>query len=253
MDDKIPGTEEAAADTSNARHTPPPPPLSAIKRDENVEGGHSQGGCNQVAKNEDDPPHWTRYVEAACAILLVLITSAYTYYAAKQTKATQDAANAATSAATTASDSLKISREQFASSEAAVLQPNVSIRNIGNSPFVQIDILNSGHIAATHVHGFIAVPRHIPLHLSDITITTHSASPEYPSGFITRTVGLGNSPLDMKALAAQHFRVNGELDYWNGMEQIKNTFCYGLTVSPYTSAPDWQDCENQTNLQQTVR
>jgi len=113
--------------------------------------------------------------------------------------------------------------------------------------------MNSGHIAATHVSGYISVSRHTPLHLSNVTITAHSASPEYPGGFITRTVGLGSVPLDMKVLAAQHFRVRGELDYWNGIEQIKSTFCYGLTVSPDGNAPDWPDCENQENFQQTIR
>ena len=93
---------------------------------------------------------------------------------------------------------------------------------------------------------------HKPLRLQNLIVTTHSAAPDYASGFITRTVPL-DEPLNTIALAARHFRVSGELHYWNGLEQASNTFCYGLTVSPYTGAPYWADCENQTTLQQTLK
>lgn len=75
------------------------------------DGGENDG--TQVKKSAEKP-HFTSYIEAGCAILLVLITGTYTYYAAGQlhkmkrsTDATEKAANAAAKAAGIADVTLK--------------------------------------------------------------------------------------------------------------------------------------------------
>jgi hypothetical protein len=248
----MPTNIDANGDGKTPQQSPSPSLPPPVERNENSEGDNGQRDGPRIANDENKPPHWTRHVEAVCAIILVLITGTYTYYASRQACAAVTAANAAKSAADTAYASLKLTRDAFNASQAAVLQPNVSIRDVGKGPFIQIDIVNRGSIAATRVNGEITVTHHAPLRLTNVTVTNHSASPEYPSGVVTRTIGL-TAPVDMKVLAKQRIRVSGELNYWNGIDQVTSRFCYGLTVSPYTSAQEWQDCENQETLQQTLR
>jgi uncharacterized protein HemX len=66
--------------------------------------------CRHLSK-ETKMTKAARYIEAACAVLLVLITGTYTYYASQQACAAITAANAAQSAAVTANESLKLTRQ----------------------------------------------------------------------------------------------------------------------------------------------
>jgi len=244
--------EETQGNSNASQQIPPPPLPPTIERNEDSVCGTYGSKCNEIQHTKDKPEQWLRYLEAFCAVLLVGITFYYTRAAFRQAQASEVAAKAAKDAADTATESLKLTRDAFNASQAAVLQPNISIRDVGKGPFIQIDIVNRGSIAATRVDGEIIVTHHAPLHLANVTVTNHSASPEYPSGFITRTVGL-STPLDMQVLAKQHIRVKLTFQYWNGINHITSRFCYGLTVSPYTGAQDWQDCENQETLQQKLQ
>jgi hypothetical protein len=83
----------------------PPPPLE--RTDSAI---HDPASSHQTKKEE---PNWPQRIEAVCAVLLVVITGFYTYYAARQlhkmkrsTEAAEKAANAATSAADTAARQL---------------------------------------------------------------------------------------------------------------------------------------------------
>jgi hypothetical protein len=183
--------------------------------------------------------------------VVIVARQYYAYFAKQQWIETQKTANAAICATRISADALKLSRQEFASSQAAVLQPNVLIRDAGKGPFVQIDIINSGHIAATR-SGEITLIHHPPLRFTNTTVSAHSASPDYQSGFITRTVQL-NVPNTPQGLASQHLTVNVHLNYWNRLDQVISSFCYGLTVSPVNGAQDWQDCENQEEFQQNIR
>jgi hypothetical protein len=202
---------------------------------------------------KEKPEHWGKSVEAICAAILVCITAYYAYYARQQWVESQKTANAAICSTQIAAKSLKLSQDAFEASQVAVLQPKLSLRNAGKGLFLQIDIFNSGNIAATRVNGEIVVPHHAPLRLANVTVTNHSASPEYPSGFITRTVDLNIPPNNPQALASEHLKVKIRLTYWNGLDQVTSSFCYGLTVSPVNGSQDWQDCENQDAFQQTMR
>jgi hypothetical protein len=89
-------------------------------------------------KQTTEQPHWIAYVEGACAILLVLITATYTYYAARQlhklkrsTDAAVKAAEAAKSAADTAHDQMGIMKDTLAL-ERPWLGPNgVITKSVG--------------------------------------------------------------------------------------------------------------------------
>jgi hypothetical protein len=59
-------------------------------------------------KQTAEKPHWVAYVEACCAVLLVLITGTYTYYAAGQLHQMKRSTDAATRAAKAAEDQGKL-------------------------------------------------------------------------------------------------------------------------------------------------
>ncbi len=95
-----PGDPSAAQQSANPSARP------FIEGHKDDKGGDGENGPHRVTKEQDQPLHWTRYVEAACAIALVLITSTYTYYASRQATAALTAAHAAKSAADTANETL---------------------------------------------------------------------------------------------------------------------------------------------------
>jgi type II secretory pathway pseudopilin PulG len=106
-----PERESVTGDNPDATQQSPPSPH--IERDEDGEGGNRQGSGNHVTQDQDKPLHWTRYVEVACAILLVLITGTYTYYSSQQATAAITAANAAKSSSDTATAAFETSDSDF--------------------------------------------------------------------------------------------------------------------------------------------
>ena len=251
----MPANEDVSGGNAPQQPPPPtPPPSIEGTADSDSGSGKNETGKNQHSKEKSE--HWGKSVEAICAMLLVCITGYYAYFAKKQWLEAQRTANAAVCATRISAEALNLGRQEFASSEAAVLQPKVSIRDVGKGAFVQIDIINSGHIAATAVNGEItfsslAKVRKM-LRITNATVTSHSPAPESPSGFITRTIIL-NEPRNMQILATKKLQVIVELKYWNGIEQVTTRSCSGLTVSPNTGFEDWQDCENQEAFQQQIR
>jgi hypothetical protein len=67
---------------------------------------------------------WPQYVEAACAILLVIITGTYTYYAAGQLHKLRRAVVAAEGANRIAGDNLAFAHRQFRMDERPYLSPD---------------------------------------------------------------------------------------------------------------------------------
>jgi hypothetical protein len=87
--------------------------------------------------NQKEKKNWPQRVEAVCAVLLVIITGFYTYYAAGQlhkmrraTKAAEDSANAAKSAANIAESALQFQQQEFRTQQRPYIYP-VPIRNMG--------------------------------------------------------------------------------------------------------------------------
>jgi hypothetical protein len=66
-----------------------------------------EGRGRRVQRTVEKPSHWWETAPSICAILLVIITGYYTYYAKQQAGAAITAADAAKSAADTASSTLK--------------------------------------------------------------------------------------------------------------------------------------------------
>jgi hypothetical protein len=103
--------------------------------------------------------HAAVWIEAACGILLVLITGIYTYFAAGQlrimgraTKAAEDSANAARSAADTASNTLKFTQDSFRDEQRAWIGvPDLKIVSIPNPTTIDVFLHNSGRTPALHV------------------------------------------------------------------------------------------------------
>jgi hypothetical protein len=117
----MPTNEEASGDSKAPQEPPPPTPPPSVEGNENGKGGDGEQGRHQIAKDKDGPPHWTRYMEAACAVILVLITGTYTYFARQQAGAAITAAGAAKSAADIADATLKhVTANDKATSEAAL-------------------------------------------------------------------------------------------------------------------------------------
>lgn len=101
----------------------PPPPIGRHEDYERCDGG---GNGDKKTPKANHPTHRTAYVEAACAVLIVVITGFYTYYANQQAGAAINAANAATSSAQTATKTLEMDR-----------------------PYVSIELVPTSHLGFT--------------------------------------------------------------------------------------------------------
>lgn len=100
-------SQKQRRNSSTASESPPPliPPM--------LEGNeHGAGGGNREneANITEKEPNWTAWIQAVCAIFLVIITGFYTYYAYQQAGANLTAAIAAASAAKTAAQTLEMDR-----------------------------------------------------------------------------------------------------------------------------------------------
>jgi hypothetical protein len=81
----------------HAPQKPPSPPAPPpVEGNEDHGGDYGSNSITDHTKHAENQPHWTSYVEAFCAILLVLITAFYTYYAGHQAQSAIDATRIAT-------------------------------------------------------------------------------------------------------------------------------------------------------------
>jgi hypothetical protein len=100
-------TDENAQGNSNAPEQPPPDPSGTpIKGNENDEGNNGESNPHKIHYCKEKPDHWSKGVEAVCAIALVFITGYYTRAAFRQAKASETAATAAKDAVGVASGTL---------------------------------------------------------------------------------------------------------------------------------------------------
>lgn len=118
---------------------------------------NDSAGSEHCAKRKKE---WPQRIEAVCAVLLVIITGFYTYYAAGQlhkmrraTKAAEDSANAAKRAADTANQSMQLDQRAWVGPVEAALPPyddggrKVYIK-IGEKPKFSFVLANSGKTPA---------------------------------------------------------------------------------------------------------
>jgi hypothetical protein len=104
------GEAEAKEDLGDGLPSGLPPGQTGTDRDES--------DAAKRGPEDRQSPKWTDGTQAVCAVLLVLITIGYVYYSAGQTRASQEAANAAKSAADTAAAQLSEMRTESASSSS---------------------------------------------------------------------------------------------------------------------------------------
>ena len=113
-------------------------------------------GCNN---GNHKKKNWPQRIEAVCAVLLVIITGFYTYYAAGQlhkmrraTKAAEDSAQAAKNAADTASKTLQFTQDSFRDEQRAwVGVPDLKIVSIPSPTSIDVSFHNSGKTPGLHL------------------------------------------------------------------------------------------------------
>jgi hypothetical protein len=104
---QMPTTPETNSESDAPEPAPKNPLSPSVEGNKNGVEGNSGDKSRQVQKTIEKPSHWWEPAQAVCAILLVIITAYYTYYAKQQAGAAITAANAAKSAAETAARTLK--------------------------------------------------------------------------------------------------------------------------------------------------
>lgn len=134
----------------------PPPP---VERNEKPIECYCKPCSHNEQKDAKEPPRWTTYAQAVCAVALVVITGAYTWYARNQTIASIASAYAAEQAADVAQQALISSTRPWVGIEGdiAVLSTDEApltgktatqfvnidsiryrLKNFGNSPALEV-------------------------------------------------------------------------------------------------------------------
>jgi len=251
----MPANEDTSGDSNTPQQAPPQaPPPPPIKRYKNEEGGNGRQNRSQVANDENDPPHWTRYVETACAILLVIITGYYAYFAKQQWVEAQKTANAAICATRISADALKLTRDVFKATQAAVLQPSVELEAPAGDAFVAVVFRNTGHSQAQNIVGSISFGR-FDEHGKRVqhTIRPFRRSTVAEDSFLGEYISLGER-LNITSPTQQHMTVKGYISYDNGVEKDnRQSFCFGVTTEKQFGSQKWEDCENVAAMQRTMK
>jgi hypothetical protein len=118
-----------------------------------VNNATSSDCCKQKKKN------WPQYIEAVCAVLLVIITGTYTYYAAGQLHKMKRSTEAAEKAANTAASTLINSQQQSELDQRAWV--GISSQNVDELSAqafkAEIEFFNSGKTPARRVQKSISL------------------------------------------------------------------------------------------------
>jgi hypothetical protein len=138
--------EPARNETQEKEDQAPPVRTGSLKP---VETKTEEPNCTTSKKQccEKQKSSWPIRIEAACAVLLVFITGFYTYYARQQAGAAIKAANAAKSAADTATAALHISERAYVS----VISDKIDL----DKKVVTLDLSNGGRIPSGRVEAVI--------------------------------------------------------------------------------------------------
>jgi len=126
--DQNEGEINAGGDSDAPEQTPPPILPPPVEGDKNREGDNDEPNRNEVKQTHVKPKHWTKYVEAVCAIALVCITGYYAKAAYRQAAASETAAQAASNAVCVALRTLRetqISNDRQANLAEQSLQANI--------------------------------------------------------------------------------------------------------------------------------
>lgn len=213
-----PAAQESTAETEE---TPPNPPPSETDIPAGIEDKpNSHTGQNNVRE------WWKGIVETLTLIAVVW----YACIASRQLKPMQDAAKATQDAANAASTQTTLVRQQLEGTMAAVLEVNAGF-DLDAKRFV-LSLTNSGHVIARHLRATLQITKRalpserlvgtpVPINftLPEIGLTQEWVPHEYPLDLSQAEI---TSILDTKST----LRVEGTLTYNNGFEVVSHPVCY---------------------------
>lgn len=243
-----------ATDNTNASQQSPAPTLTPpVEGYEYCKGCHSKCGGQDVAKNTQKPTHWTAYIEAASAVLLVLITGTYTYYSAKQTCAAINAANAATSAAQTASDSLKLTKSIFQATQVAIFNPEINFAWV-HDPILRVALTNVGTVPAKNVTGIVTVTYFNAAHVRETRSKRFQRLAVIPRDYVQPWIRL-NTGFDISTMQNSEAQVAATINFEDGINpDTQQSICRSAYFEGPTSVtPIWEDCQDKQSPQKQAR
>jgi len=164
----------------------------------------------------------------------------------------QKSTTAATSAACTAESSLKLTRQMFEASQAAVF---VSAFEIKTTPkhrpvWITVGLRNSGKTRATNVVGSIKLVRKtVAGKITQSDVRNFTRSTIAVDDQVTETLGVDGTWDDLRKYLNEDFQVTVEITYNDGVQRTTQNFCEGPVMQNGTDtgtsfAFTFEDCEN---------
>lgn len=225
--------------------TPPPPKA------------HYEVTC----KPEKD--FWDK-IKTKAELFGILLLAVYTFYTIKMYCANKESADAAKSAAETASDTLKITRQLTEGANEAVCYASVDCLHADNN-VCQVEFANIGHVAAKSVHAHIEFSLHkVPSNVligkpEKRDIEQEELVPRLAAGNSMYAPGHGDifTPMEVMALKTHRFAIySGKealmmevtITYNNGFGSKKVTplcqeLAYNIPVPNAPNRPSLSPCE----------
>ena len=254
--------EESDDQTSNAgnkiKHSP-----ATIER--NHEEIHRKNRKYRSEDNMNDKPkNWPQRIEACCAVLLVLITGFYTYYARQQAKSSNEAAVDATESLKTIKDQFRIDQRPYISIlDLSIFDPitrKPSVPTKGRPFAVKITFKNVGKSNAldTITHRHVLFGKQISnLHpepsdnrsgtVIDIGVQVSTVAMTLKDSYTNETAGV--SPTDVTNWdGSEPILIFGRISYYDlyGNEYCKPYLRQYLSSGAWVSLDDVQTTGNST-------
>jgi hypothetical protein len=237
---------------TNPESQPPPAPVEPtiehrVMALEAEQDSHKNGqDPNDLAAAVKTGERWLIGINGLALLVSIGIGIVYIFQLREMRKST----DAATSAACLAQQSLKLTRQMFEASQAAVF---VSVYEMKTKPahypvWITVSMRNLGKTRATNVQGTIKLIR---------KTATGKVVQENERGFtrsviaaddgVTEAIGVNGIWDDLLKFMHEDFRVTVELTFDDGVQRTKQLFCKG----PVNQGPDtevtsfaFEDCEN---------
>jgi hypothetical protein len=160
-----------------------------------------------------------------------------------QARIAQKSADAAESAAATATNSLKLTKQIIESSEAAFIDWDVSVISF-HAQSVSVVFKNSGRLPARNIVGTVTLKRASKsgkiIQSTVRPFTRNVISPN--GGFINELIGISTSD-DLNSLLGQDTIASATISFDDGVKRSTQHFCSGMIVV-LNSAAFWENCEN---------
>jgi hypothetical protein len=229
-----PGRQEALPSEAPVSHNDRGKPNNIRKGSKNV-----ALGCKRMWQRILKAVNWidTRgpFISALATVVIAILTAYYVHYSRTANLINQQAANAATSAAETASREFVLAKTRLEAQDQAIVNLATADLDIRNSA-AGITLSNSGQIAADDVTADFSITRET---LPDKKVIWKSSSYKLESSRLAKNasisrncpvpgVSLDNWPIDPDPpyFWAETIRVEGVISYGNGFgTTVKQKFC----------------------------